>query len=726
MFANPASPALALGLAVLLTTAGIGPMAQSSPPPVDPALRARFGFVGPLRHKIGDGLDLLQVRDLDGDGRAEIVVEYPQRGRLDVLSFDPDAAEGESIRSRSVDTGGVLAGVRLADIDGDGRPDLVTLTQAGRIAVLDRAAGAQPIRDVEVGAPGGNNSLRAGDLDGDGTEELVCLTQDGIRVVRDLAGTPQVGVALALGEDRPRSFLLTDVDGDDRLDVVLTTGDERMPLRIALGDGAGGFGSWLLFPLPRLGRAFAGAGFAGDPTLAIFRDARGRLVEHRVTRADAAGEARAVQFVAMPGVKRGAFPFAHADVDGDGAPDLVLAQPERAELTILLERDGSFEAETVPTLAGVSGLAAGDVDGDGRTDLLLASPEEKTLSWWSGAWPRDRFPERIVAGIEPVAVAVGPDAAILTLVKGRREGELHRIRWDGAGFSAPEQVAKIDRLSGEPQRLLCGEFDPTPGYDVAVVLPGDGLRVFRSDGNGGFTGIDSRDDGAAEIGPKVEDGAVAVVRHAAGDALLICRGRYARIVRLDATGQPLVLEQRNAPAGAEELTLGTLQAESAELFVDRKSGKLFRLQGTAAPEPVTLPALGATHVLDHGGDALVLGRTGVARVRFGAGWVIDEVRNHEPPTESTRYFLGLAADLDSDGAAELALADGDLHGVQVLVAAADSLQRALAMPVFEPADGSDEIWEPRMLAAGDVDGDGATDLVLVAFDRVLIYLQETR
>ncbi|MCA9547214.1 MAG: hypothetical protein KC613_22585, partial [Myxococcales bacterium] len=73
MFANPASPALALGLAVLLSTVGIGPAAQSSPPPVDPALRARFGFLGPVRHKSGDGLDLLQVRDLDGDGRAEIL-----------------------------------------------------------------------------------------------------------------------------------------------------------------------------------------------------------------------------------------------------------------------------------------------------------------------------------------------------------------------------------------------------------------------------------------------------------------------------------------------------------------------------------------------------------------------------------------------------------------------------------------------------------------------------
>ena len=66
------------------------------------------------------------------------------------------------------------------------------------------------------------------------------------------------------------------------------------------------------------------------------------------------------------------------------------------------------------------------------------------------------------------------------------------------------------------------------------------------------------------------------------------------------------------------------------------------------------------------------------------------------------------------------------HGVQILVADGDTLARGLAMPVFEPADGGDETWEPRMMAAGDVDGDGATDLVLVAFDRVLIYLQETR
>ena len=105
------------------------------------------------------------------------------------------------------------------------------------------------LRDVEVGAPGGNNVLRAGDLDGDGTEELVCLTQEGIRVVRDLVGTPKIGPALVLGEDRPRSFLLTDVDGDGHLDVALTTGDGRMPLRVARGDGSGGFGAWLLFPL---------------------------------------------------------------------------------------------------------------------------------------------------------------------------------------------------------------------------------------------------------------------------------------------------------------------------------------------------------------------------------------------------------------------------------------------------------------------------------------------
>ena len=57
-------------------------LAQTSPPPIPAELRARFGFVGPLVAKIGDGIGNLRVGDLDGDGRLEAVVVDARRARL--------------------------------------------------------------------------------------------------------------------------------------------------------------------------------------------------------------------------------------------------------------------------------------------------------------------------------------------------------------------------------------------------------------------------------------------------------------------------------------------------------------------------------------------------------------------------------------------------------------------------------------------------------------------
>ena len=53
------------------------------------------------------------------------------------------------------------------------------------------------------------------------------------------------------------------------------------------------------------------------------------------------------------------------------------------------------------------------------------------------------------------------------------------------------------------------------------------------------------------------------------------------------------------------------------------------------------------------------------------------------------------------------------------------LQRALAIPVFEARPSSEPDNEPSELATGDLDGDGRIDFVLIAHDRILIYLQES-
>src|SRR5690606_29101035 len=156
----------------------------------------------------------------------------------------------------------------------------------------------------------------------------------------------------------------------------------------------------------------------------------------------------------------------------------------------------------------------------------------------------------------------------------------------------------------------------------------------------------------------------------------------------------------------------------------QKSDRLYRLPSGGTPSSVDVPPLGFTHLIALGGDAVLIGPRGVLRVPFGRGFALRPLRSHEPPTDDTAYFGGLAADLDGDGVRELALLDGDLHGMQILVAEDGRLERALAFPIFEMQDYGGELSEPRELVRGDVDGDGRDDLIAVCFDRLLLYRQE--
>ena len=715
MPAAPLPTHLLFALMGALTAAGTA--AQDKLPPIDPALRARFGFVDPLIKKLGPGTNLVRTVQWGENTETHLLVHNPHRARLEDLLLQDDGFQSEHISTQ-----GDITGLATSDVNQDGRQDILTLTNRGRLAI-DLRGVDETLPEIEVGQAAILDCLRVGDIDGDGRVDAMVLTREGLRTVTKLGANPEVSSAVSVFGPRLQSFYLLDFDQDGDLDVLVCAQTERMQLHLKLGDGRGGFGPWVLLDTPRLLGVFPGTNHGGAPTLAAIHLRPRRVVEYELRRTDD-GQRPAMLITALsPTTKPRA--FAHGDVDSDGDPDLVVSDPERAQLTFLLEEDGQFGERTAPTLAGVQSMAIGDINGDNRNDLVIVSTEEQSLAWVDGTTPLGSFPKPLgslpnLDGKPAIPVAVtlqGPNVLVL-LRDSKKNASLHRVR---VGVDQPaELLVELGNLRRDPLRLLSADLDGRFGADLAYVVPGGGLVVLLADEEGRF--VKSAGSAAAGFTKRMEDGSLSVTGLGAESALLVVRERYARSFRYDAEGQPAILSQDNGPEGNPSLAMGTILADGTRLYLDRQANRLFRMAPDKPTISVDVPPISPTYLLGHGRDILVLGRDGVLRIPSKTGFELHTAREHEPPTPRTDYYGGIAADLDHDGELELALLDSSINGLHLLVPQGDKLRRGLTFPIFEATESG--IREPHGIAAGDVDGDGRTDLVFLSHDRILLYKQE--
>jgi hypothetical protein len=343
-------------------------------------------------------------------------------------SVNPQKTNATAAVSSRIPVGASPGSIVIADLNSDGKMDLAVANGGSRnvtIMLGDGTGGFKQAAGSPFAAGDEPTDVAVGEINGDGKVDLV-IANHGTKYVTVLLGDGCGGFAPApnspftvKSDPHPHGVALADFNGDKKLDIVVDDW-QNSNVTVLFSNGKDGF----LSP---------GVSFAV-----------GKMPYHKVRAADVNGDGkpdiittnfRGNNATVLLGDGRGSFtqaagsPFATtdspfylavSDMNGDGKPDLVIANysgqgsdPSDDGVNVLLgDGRGGFRlmsGSPFPTTGRASGaLAVGDINGDRVPDVAVANGVSNNVTVLLGSGSGTLSPgSTLSVGREPFAIAVG-------------------------------------------------------------------------------------------------------------------------------------------------------------------------------------------------------------------------------------------------------------------------------------------------------------------------------
>jgi hypothetical protein len=591
-------------------------------------------FLDAPEYATGSGADSVAVGDINGDGKQDLAVANFNDNTVSILLGNGD---GSFAAHRDYPTGEGPSSVALADVNGDGKLDVIVANATDNtVSILEGNGDGTFLPHVDFPAGIGPTEVVVADFNGDKKPDLAVVnpqnsSDSGSGAISVLIGngngTFQAPVSIPTAS--PVSVATGDLNGDGKADLVVANNSAPG------APGPGGTGSLTVF----LGK---GDG-SFQPGVVYMLDGLGPLS------------------------------VAVADLNGDGAPDLIapttdqITIPGPGGVTVLLGNgDGTFKGPVAYETdhAGdfsTAYVTAGDFDGDGHMDIAISSSAENTVTVLLGKGDGSfRSQSTFGTGNAPLSVIPGDfngDGQLDLVTPNNADSSASVLLGNGDGTF---QARGVYSVGHNPNAIAPGDFNGDGKADLVTADLYTGASVLLGNGNGTLQHN--------------------VVYPTGGESYAIVVGDFNGDNKADL-----------ATANAANSTVSVLLGNGDGTFETNVDYPI-------ANQPTPLNG-GSIATADFNGD-------GAPDLVVVGGGDVCLLLNTGGGTFQPAVDLGIAAqwlvssDFNSDGKADLAIATG--AQVAILLGNGDGTFKA-PMNVNEPGGA---------LATGDFNGDGKADLVV--------------